>query len=302
MDRTKRHPATETPQTYVGRFAPTPSGALHLGSLVAALGSYLDARAHNGLWKVRIDDLDEQRCLSATTDQIITQLSAHGLVPDGEIIRQRTRHDIYKEALSRLADIALTYHCRCTRNQLRDAMRTGLASEGLAGPVYPGTCRERVVAEHEMAGIRFIVPTEIIRFTDRFLGQMEQSLPKTIGDPILRRSDGVFAYHLAEVVDNRTMGITHVVRGADLTPLTPLHIALHHALYPHTLPPVYGHLPLVLGSNGLKLSKTNHAPALDSRRARENLSNAASHLGLKTPTVQTDIKEMLADWARQWAK
>ena len=302
MDRTKRHTAIETPSPYIGRFAPTPSGALHLGSLVAALGSYLDARAHNGIWKLRIDDLDEQRCLPATTDQIITQLSAHGLVPDEEIVRQQSRHEVYTEALTRLGDIALTYRCRCTRKQLRDAMQIGQAIEGLAGPIYPGTCRELALSEHEMAGIRFIVPQETIKFTDRFLGPIEQSLPTTIGDPILRRSDDVFAYHLAEVVDNQTMGITHVVRGADLSPLTPLHIALHHALYPDTPPPVYGHLPLVLGSNGLKLSKTNHAPALDIRRARENLSIAAGHLGLKTPTVQTDIEEMLADWAGQWAK
>jgi len=302
MDRTKRHRAIETTSPYIGRFAPTPSGALHLGSLVAALGSYLDARAHNGIWKVRIDDLDEQRCLPATTEQIITQLSAHGLVPDGEIVRQRTRHVIYTEALNRLADNALTYHCTCTRKQLRDAVKNGRASEGLAGPIYPGTCRERAVAKHEMAGIRFIVPTGTIQFTDRFLGQIEQSLSTTIGDPILRRSDDVFAYHLAEVVDNRTMGITHVVRGADLSSLTPLHIALHQALYPDTPLPVYGHLPLVLGSNGLKLSKTNHAPALDSHRARENLMAAAVHLGLKTPTVQTGIEVILADWTEQWAK
>jgi glutamyl-Q tRNA(Asp) synthetase len=301
MDRTKRHTAIETNQPYIGRFAPTPSGALHLGSLVAALGSYLDARAHNGIWKLRIDDLDEQRCQPATTDRIITQLSAHGMVPDGEIVRQRSRQEVYTEALTKLGDIALTYRCCCTRKQLRDAMQIGLAAEGLAGPIYPGTCRGLAHSEHEMAGIRFIVPQEIIKFTDRFLGQIEQSLPTTIGDPILRRSDGVFAYHLAEVVDNRAMGITHVVRGADLSPLTPLHIALHHALFPDTPSPVYGHLPLVMGSNGLKLSKTNQAPALDVRRARENLSAAAGHLGLETPTAHADIEEMLADWAAQWA-
>lgn len=302
MDRTKRHPATKTPQTYVGRFAPTPSGALHLGSLVAALGSYLDARAHNGLWKVRIDDLDEQRCLPETTEQIITQLLAHGLVPDGDIIQQRTRHERYTEALNRLADNALIYRCRCTRKQLRDAMQTGLASEGLAGPIYPGTCRKSTIAEHEVAGMRFIVPTETIQFTDRFLGQMEQSLTTTIGDPILRRSDDVFAYHLAEVVDNQTMGITHVVRGADLAALTPLHIALHRALFPDSPQPVYGHLPLVLGSNGLKLSKTNHAPALDNLRARENLMAAAAYLGLGAFSNPPAIDEMLKQWTRQWAE
>lgn len=302
MDRTKRNTAIEANQPYIGRFAPTPSGALHLGSLVAALGSYLDARAHNGRWKLRIDDLDEQRCRPATTDRIITQLSAHRLVPDGEISRQRSRHESYAEALTKLGEIALTYRCRCTRKQLRDAMQTGQAIEGLAGPIYPGTCRRRALSESEMAGNRFVVPHEPIEFTDRFLGQIAQSLPTTIGDPILRRSDGVFAYNLAEVVDNQAMGVTHVVRGADLAALTPLHIALHRALFPDTPPPVYGHLPVVMGSNGLKLSKTNHAPALDIRHAKENLSAAAGHLGLETPTAHADIEEMLADWAAQWAK
>lgn len=273
-----------------------------MGSLVAALGSYLDARAHNGIWTLRIDDLDEQRCLPATTDQIITQLMAHGLVPDGEIIWQRPRHEFYTEALAKLQEIALTYRCRCTRKQLRDALQSGQAIEGLAGPIYPGTCRQLTPADNEMAGVRFIVPQETIKFTDRFLGQIAQSLPTTIGDPILLRSDGVFAYHLAEVVDNRAMGITHVVRGADIAPLTPLHIALHHALYPDSPPPMYGHLRLVLGSNGLKLSKTNHAPALDIRRPQENLSAAAMHLGLAPPTAPAEIEEMLSVWTAQWSQ
>lgn len=273
-----------------------------MGSLVAALGSYLDARVHNGIWKLRIDDLDEQRCLPATTDQIITQLMAHGLVPDGEIIWQRPRHEFYTEALAKLQEIALTYRCRCTRKQLRDALQSGQAIEGLAGPIYPGTCRQLTPADNEMAGVRFIVPQETINFTDRFLGQIAQSLPTTIGDPILLRSDGVFAYHLAEVVDNRAMGITHVVRGADIAPLTPLHIALHYALYPDSPPPMYGHLRLVLGSNGLKLSKTNHAPALDIRRAQENLSAAAVHLGLAPPTTPAEIEEMLSAWTAQWSQ
>lgn len=300
MDRTKRH--RDTNQSYVGRFAPTPSGALHAGSLVAALGSYLDARAHNGKWLLRIDDLDEKRCQPATTERIITQLSAHGLVPDGEIIRQRSRYLAYADALTCLGNSALTYPCHCSRRQLREAIQTGQTIEGLAGPVYPGTCRGRAIADDKPAAVRFTVPQEPIVFTDRLLGPIAQSLPTTIGDPILRRSDGVFAYHLAEVVNNQAMGITHVLRGADLAPLTALHIALHHALFPHTPAPVYGHLPVVLGPNGLKLSKTNHAPALDIRHARENLLTAAGHLGLKTPSVRTDIGQMLADWTGQWAK
>jgi glutamyl-Q tRNA(Asp) synthetase len=288
--------------TYIGRFAPTPSGELHLGSLTAALGSFLDARAHNGVWKLRIDDLDEQRCLPATTDRIIEQLSAHGLTPDGAIVQQRSRHDAYTKALMTLGATHLTYLCRCTRKQLRDAMQDGRVIEGLAGPIYPGTCRQLALSEDEMAGSRFIVPQEPIEFTDRFLGLMAQSLPATIGDPILQRSDGVFAYHLAEVVDNEAMGITHVIRGADLAALTPLHIALHRALFPDTPPPVYGHLPIVLDRNGLKLSKTNHAPALDVRHARENLSRAAAHLGLKNTMEHGDIETMLADWSLQWER
>lgn len=290
------------PDHYIGRFAPTPSGPLHLGSLVAALGSYLDARAHQGAWLLRIDDLDEQRCRPQTTKQIIDQLSAHGLVADAELIQQRSRHDLYAKALTTLREANLSYSCLCSRKQLRDAAHTGQAAYGLAGPIYPGTCRNRGLVPSESSATRFIVPTGRIEFIDRFLGPSAQSLPTTIGDPILQRSDGVFAYHLAEVVDNQAMGISHIVRGADLAPLTPLHIALHCALYPDSPPPVYGHLPLVLGSDGRKLSKTNHAPALDIRRARENLSIAAEHLGLKTPTVHTDIKGMLANLTRQWSR
>ena len=268
MDRTKRNTAIEANQPYIGRFAPTPSGALHLGSLVAALGSYLDARAHNGRWKLRIDDLDEQRCRPATTDRIITQLSAHGLVPDEEIVRQRSRHESYAEALTKLGDIALTYRCRCTRKQLRDAMQTGQAIEGLAGPIYPGTCR-RTRPFGKRNGRKSLYRAARNHRIHRSLSRADS----TIITHHHRRPDFAavgrcFRLHLAEVVDNQAMGITHVVRGADLSPLTPLHIALHHALYPDTPPPVYGHLPLVLGSNGLKLSKTNHAPALDIRRAQ----------------------------------
>ena len=302
MERTKRHPAIQSNPPYVGRFAPTPSGELHLGSLVAALGSYLDARAHHGQWKLRIDDLDEQRCLPATSEKIIHQLVAHGLVPDGEVISQRTREAAYAEALSKLDEGTLTYRCRCSRKELREAAQRGLAVEGIAGPVYPGTCRSLGLPEGHGTGTRFIVPHEPIAFTDRFLGTMEQHLSESVGDPILRRSDGVFAYHLAEVVDNHAMGITHVIRGADLAPLTPLHLAIHHALFPEAPPPQYGHLPIVYDDQGLKLSKTNRAPALDVRHARANLSAAAKHLGLKPPAEQSDIEEMLAQWTTQWTK
>lgn len=287
---------------YRGRFAPTPSGDLHQGSLVAALGSYLDARSHGGTWNLRIDDLDAARCKPATTQRIISQLEAHGLIPDGEIIIQHTRHALYEEALNKLTELGLTYRCRCSRKQLRMAVQKGIAKEGLAGPIYPGTCREHAIAANEPAGIRFVVPNEPITVHDRLLGQITQTISTQIGDPILQRSDGVFAYHLAEVVDNQTMGITHVVRGSDLAPLTPLHLALHQALFPNTPAPVYAHLPIVLGENGLKLSKTNHAAPLDCNHARENLITAACFLGLACEQTRGDINDLLADWTKQWTR
>ncbi|MGC8698086.1 MAG: tRNA glutamyl-Q(34) synthetase GluQRS [Halothiobacillus sp.] len=301
MSDTLRQPTAPQSTPYIGRFAPTPSGALHLGSLVAALGSYLDARAHGGLWRLRIDDLDAARSRPATASQIVQQLADHGLLADDAIVWQSTQASHYHAALAHLQALGVVYRCQCSRSTLRAAASAGLLLEGLAGPIYPGTCRHNPPAIGQAAGWRLIVPSGTLRLTDRFLGELTQSLPHTLGDPLLMRSDGVFAYHLAEVVDNQTMGITDVVRGADLAPLTPLHVALQQMLYPHTRPPRYGHLPLVLGEDGRKLSKTNHAVPLDSRCARQNLIAAAHYLNLAIFDETATIDALLHDWTSQWA-
>lgn len=286
---------TARPRPYIGRFAPTPSGALHLGSLVAALGSWLDARAHGGQWRLRFDDLDTARCAAENNARILSQLQAHHLIPDA-IDTQHSRQSAYRLALESLIDQQQVYRCSCRR----DVLRAQPLRRGLAGPIYPGTCRHRPPPAETAAAWRLLVPDAPIRFTDRLLGPITQSLPAQIGDPILQRSDGVIAYHLAEVVDNHEFGISHVVRGADLAPLTPLHLALHHKLYPDAPAPIYAHLPIVLDPQGRKLSKTNHAPPLAAEHARANLIAAASHLQLITHAPRQGIDELLADWQAQW--
>ncbi|MHB9022319.1 MAG: tRNA glutamyl-Q(34) synthetase GluQRS [Halothiobacillus sp.] len=302
MSNTLRQPGPRDNTLYVGRFAPTPSGSLHLGSLVAALGSYLDAHAHGGQWRLRLDDLDAQRCQATTAHEIIRQLEAHGLEPDGDIIWQSQRLDAYQAALAQLNQSHEVYRCQCSRNTLRAALDAGALREGLAGPIYPGTCLQHPPAREQSAGWRFRVPAGVVSVEDRFLGELLQMLSATIGDPLLKRSDGVFAYHLAEVVDNQAMAITDVVRGADLAPLTPLHIALHQALFPYTPAPRYAHLPLVMTADGRKLSKTNHAPALNPQKARVNLIQAAQYLGLATPEPNLPIADLLTQWTTHWAQ
>ncbi len=291
---------TARPRPYVGRFAPTPSGALHLGSLVAALGSWLDARAHQGQWLLRFDDLDAARCRPEHTATILAQLHAHGLVPDAEPITQSQRVAAYAQALQELIAQGHAYRCDCRRTALRAAVQQGELREGWAGPIYPGTCRRQPPEPNAAVGWRFAVPIEPVAFHDRLRGILRQPLATTVGDPLLQRSDGVIAYHLAEVVDNHALGISHVVRGADLAELTPLHLALHQRLYPHTAPPSYAHLPIVQDATGRKLSKTNQAPAVYGATAQDNLRAAARHLQLTTADSPQTIPALLEQWVAQW--
>jgi glutamyl-Q tRNA(Asp) synthetase len=269
--------------------------------LVAALGSYLDAKAHGGLWRLRIDDLDAARCKPATAVHIVQQLADHGLIPDGAVIWQSEHTSHYQAAYDRLNEAAQVYRCQCTRNTLRAALAAGRVLEGVAGPIYPGTCLAHPPALTQAAGGRWRVPRDAITVMDRFLSALSQVLPHTLGDPLLVRSDGVFAYHLAEVVDNQAYRITDVVRGADLAPLTPLQVALHQALFPHTRAPRYGHLPLMLAPDGRKLSKTNHAAPISARTARQNLITAATFLDLTTFEANAPIETLLRAWTTQWA-
>ncbi len=291
---------TDNNGNYHGRFAPTPSGPLHAGSLVAALGSFLDARAHGGRWSVRIDDTDPARCRPETSDEILAQLRAHHLFHDGEVVLQSRRTDRYESALAELEAIGRLYRCRCTRARLRDWAKEQGQAIGAIGPVYPGFCRAEPVSAEERHALRFRVTHHERSVADRRLGSIRQNMATEVGDPVLRRADGPIAYHLANVVDDADMQITHVVRGEDLAGLSPLHVELAEAL--GATAPIYLHLPVLMDPDGRKLSKTNHAPAIDARRAKENLQEAAAALGLESgdSAEGATIGQLLERWVEQW--
>ena len=231
---------------YVGRFAPSPTGPLHLGSLVAALGSYLDARQHGGRWLLRIEDLDAARVHPGCADEIQRTLEHLGLHWDGPVEYQSHRGALYEEAIQALGERALTYACHCTR-------RTLAAGEDGA---YPGTCRDRPQAQGP-AALRFRVDDAAsVSFIDRFQGPAQFAM-RALGDVIIRRRDGIIAYQLAVVVDDAQQGVTDVVRGADLLPSTPWQLLLQRALALPT--PSYGHLPVVVEPDGAKLAKSRRS-------------------------------------------
>lgn len=260
---------------YRGRFAPTPSGPLHFGSLVAAAASYLDARAHAGQWHLRIDDLDPPRVVPGATDRILATLDQLGLCWDGPVIRQGERGDAYAAALEHLRRVARVYGCACSRS---DIARAGLV--GIEGPRYAGTCRHTGAPSGPHA-LRLEVGGVIVRFDDGLQGPVEQALEVAIGDPVLRRADGVYAYHLACVVDDATAGFTHVVRGADLLASTPRQIHLQRLLGLPT--PQYLHVPVAVDADGHKLSKQTLAPAVAAGHWWESLAPALTFLGHRPP-------------------
>lgn len=273
---------------YRGRFAPTPSGPLHFGSLVAAVGSYLDARAHHGQWLLRIDDIDPPREVKGAADDILCTLEAHGFEWDGDVVYQSRRNSAYADALARLDAAGLIYGCACTRKEIADS-----ATRGIEGLVYPGTCRNGLAAERTPRAWRIRVPDESIQFDDRIQGLVDQHLGREIGDFILKRADGLYSYQLAVVVDDADAGITDIVRGADLKLSTPRQIYLQHCLGVPT--PSYAHLPLALNRQGDKLSKQNLAKPLDNDRAAASLADALHFLGMQPP-LDADLASL---W--QWA-
>lgn len=248
-----------------GRFAPSPTGPLHLGSLLAATASWLDAR-HVGIpWQVRFDDLDAPRNLPGAERSILIALERHGLHWDGPVVRQSDRLDAYRDALATLDARGELFYCRCTRSELK----------GLR--VYPGTCRgERQPRSDRAARIR--VGDAVIEFDDLIQGPQRQALADAPGDFVVRRRDGIIAYQLATAVDDGSPGIARVIRGRDLLPVTGPQIFLMQRL--GLTPPVYGHLPLIRSQSGQKLSKQNLAPPLDNARAAENLTQVLALLGL----------------------
>lgn len=259
---------------YVGRFAPSPTGELHLGSLVCAIASYLDAKAHHGRWLVRIEDLDPPREPVWAAPKILETLKVLGLSPDEPIVYQSKRHPLYKDALDFLIKQGRVYGCSCSRKEIAEYQ----SSRGLASNIYPGLCRNKHLTEN-VRSWRFRVPSEERTFKDRFFGEVRQNIKKEVGDFVLKRADGFWAYQLAVVVDDYHQRITHIVRGADLLDNTPRQIELQKALgYPV---PTYLHIPLVLGENGQKLSKQNGATGLDLLNIDQEIDKAWQHLGFE---------------------
>ncbi len=283
---------------YVGRFAPSPTGPLHFGSLVAAVASYLDARSHGGTWLVRMEDVDTVRCKPQYADEIIATLSAFGFRHDGEVLVQSRRTLFYQAALERLAVQHQTYACACSRKEIADS-----ALSGIDGPVYPGTCRDKRLPAAGHA-IRVRTTADEVCFTDRVQGRCGQSLERDIGDFVLKRRDGLFTYQLAVVVDDAEQGVTDVVRGADLLDSTVRQIHLQRLLELPT--PRYLHIPVIVNESGQKLSKQTLAPAIGKADACRLIAAALKHLGQPVPDglfldKVTSPSQMLADAARNWS-
>lgn len=284
---------------YAGRFAPSPTGPLHAGSLVAALASWLDARAHDGRWLVRIEDLDTPRCIPGADRIILQQLADCGLLPDHPPVYQSTRTGLYQSALDTLVARGLAYPCACTRSDIEAALAALGRPRGRHEElIYPGTCRHGLGGRPARAW-RFACPPTAVRWTDRRLGPQSQAVHTEVGDFVLRRADGLFAYQLAVVVDDAAQGVTDIVRGADLADNTARQILLQQALGLPT--PRYLHTPLVFGANGEKLSKQNGALPLDTRDPGTALSAAGRVLGLDVPPAAPEpwLAAATAQWREQ---
>ena len=281
--------------TYIGRFAPSPTGPLHAGSLVAAVGSYLAARSAGGRWLLRIEDLDPPREMVGAGDVIQRSLEAHGLYWDGPVLFQSDRLEAYRVALDVLCGRDLVYPCSCSRSEL-----AATATSGAFGQIYPGHCRTGSRRRGGRHAWRVRTDDEVVVFVDRRIGRYGQRLAREVGDFVVRRADGLFAYQLAVVVDDAWQGVTEVVRGQDLLDNTPRQILLQRLLGYRQ--PAYLHLPLVCDALGQKLSKQTFAKALDDDRASDNLFAALTVLGMTPPSALcvATVAEQL-EWAiRHW--
>lgn len=272
---------------YRGRFAPTPSGPLHFGSLVAALGSYLDARAHGGHWLVRIEDVDKTRAIAGADKVILQQLADHGLHWDEPVIYQSQRDEVYHRVLRDLS--SEIYQCDCSRQQIRQR-----------GDCYDGFCRSRQPRSQPYA-LRFINDDPVIQFNDRWHGAVTPESDCVKEDFIVKRRDSLFAYQLAVVVDDIEQQISDVVRGSDLLQPSFWQLTLWQRLTGRL--PRMMHLPLVLDTQGRKLSKQNHAAALDASQALDNLKHAGACLQLdeiKANTVIDFLQKATHAWCKKW--
>ena len=282
---------------YVGRFAPSPTGLLHIGSLLTAAASYADARAHSGRWLVRMEDLDPPREMPGAADHILNTLEQFGFEWDGEVAYQSRRHALYRAALEDLTARGLAYPCTCSRKDWHAAARVGAD-----GFVYDGTCaRKKQPALSPLAGRaawRIRVPDETVAFHDRIVGAYGQNLAQDIGDFVLLRADGFWAYQLAVVVDDGEQGITHIVRGQDLLVSTPRQIYLQSSL--HLPTPHYAHLPLLTNRHGQKWSKQTRAEPLDMHRREALLRQVLHYLGLPDAPAVDKPSDLLAWAAQHW--
>jgi glutamyl-Q tRNA(Asp) synthetase len=277
---------------------------LHAGSLVAALASWLDARAHNGQWLVRIEDIDTPRCVKGADQRILEQLPAFGLVADSEPTWQSQRTHLYEDALTHLINKGWAYPCGCSRKEIEDIyVSQGQDIARHSAAIYPGTCRDglngkpaRAWRLNVQAVMEALHLPQTLQWHDRRMGQQQQDVAREVGDFVLKRADGLWAYQLAVVVDDADQGITHVVRGEDLHDNTARQILLQKALGLPT--PIYMHTPLVMGENGEKLSKQNGALALDLQDPLTVLNCAAEVLRLNP--CATSIEDALYEWTQAW--
>lgn len=275
-------------QPYIGRFAPSPTGPLHFGSLLAALASYLDARLHQGQWLVRMEDLDPPREVPGASDEILSMLDAYGLYWDGKVMYQSQRQEAYQETLQYLLDQQLAYYCDCSRQQIQQRQTKH----------YDDYCRQRQGHVGQPSAVRLITDDRLIQFADRLQGLQQSHLHRETGDFVIRRKEGLFAYQLAVVVDDAEQGITHIVRGSDLLDSTPRQLYLQQLL---GLPsPSYGHIPVIVNSQGQKLSKQTYAPALQRSSSGPVLCAALRFLGCppEPGLEQASCTEILS-WAME---
>ena len=288
---------------YTGRFAPSPTGPLHAGSLVAAMASYLDARAHHGRWLLRIEDIDEPRTVAGAADAIFDALAALGMHHDGEVLWQSQRKARYEVAFAQLEEHV--YPCGCSRKEIADS-RSSIASDGAA--IYPGTCRHGLAEGKTTRAWRLRVPPAmsdagVMTFEDRWQGRITENLSEATGDFVLKRADGFWAYQLAVVVDDAEQGVTDVVRGADLLGSTARQVYLQRLLQLRT--PRYLHVPVVNNAAGEKLSKQTGATPLDLSKPLDTLMLAASRLDLVVPSAAAiDLtsfwESAISAWARRF--
>ena len=282
---------------YIGRFAPSPTGPLHAGSLVAALASWLDARAHGGSWLVRIEDVDRPRCVAGASERILAQLADLGLAPDAPPLYQSKRDALYQAALDRLVASGQAYPCGCSRQDIEHAWRASGQTRVRHGElVYPGTCRSGLQGRPARAWRLRTAHAGTVHGSDRRGGPQYQDVERDVGDFVLRRADGLWAYQLAVVVDDADQGITDVVRGEDLADNTARQILLQGALGLPT--PRYLHTPLVLGANGEKLSKQNGAAPLATEQPLACLQAAGTVLRLQV--AGTSVSDWLAQSLQAW--